>query len=90
MITLFTTLVLFLLWKSNIIKCGFGWVLAPIWIVLHWIAWSAILSFVLYYCDNSFDWFYNTYDFLWIGILGSLVITVIMFINYLLGCKENN
>ena len=30
MITLFTTLVLFLLWKSNIIKCGFGWVFAPI------------------------------------------------------------
>ena len=88
-IALFTTLVLFLLWKSNIIKCEFGWVFAPIWIMLHWIGWSVILSFFLYWCDDNFYWFNNTYDFLWVGILVSLVITVLMFSLYLLGSKES-
>lgn len=88
MITLFTTLVLFLLWKSNILKCEFGWVLAPIWIVLHWIAWSILLSFFLYWFDDNFYWFNGTYDFLVIGIVASLVLTIVMFILYLVGSKE--
>ena len=88
MITLFTTLVLFLLWKSNIIKCGFGWVLAPVWIVLHWIAWSILLSFFLYWFDDNFYWFNGNYDFLVIGIVASLILTIVMFILYLVGSKE--
>ena len=88
MITLFTTLVLFLLWKSNIIKCGFGCVLAPVWIVLHWIAWSILLSFFLYWFDDNFYWFNGTYDFLVIGIVASLILTIVMFILYLVGSKE--
>ena len=88
MITLFTTLVLFLLWKSNILKCEFGWVLAPIWIVLHWIALSILSSFFLYWFDDNFYWLNVTYDFLVIEIVASLILTIVMFILYLVGSKE--
>lgn len=79
MIAIFLTLVLFLLWKSNVIKCEFGWVFAPIIIEcgILFIPLFLIISLGFDYLDIE-----NILSIIFVPFVAILIVFILMLSSY--------